>query len=501
MRSYADYLSSQLPHKPVCSLNAIVLAAGEGTRMKSHTPKVLHAMCGKTLLERVLTAVSTLKPMISVVVVRHQAQKVQEAALEINPRIQIALQDDIPGTGRAVYCGLHKLEEIAADCKECRDNEKQEEAENIIVAAADMPLLNGAILSQLAQAHCQSCNMATILTTTLDNPYGYGRIIRDINGSVLRITEEADATKEEREVKEVNTSVYIFNRKALNKALKSVKANNSQKEIYLTDVIEHIAQNGHVGTVVIDNPLWVEGVNTRQQLSKLACAYNQEICDYWMGEGVSIMDPATTWIEDTVAFDEDVSVLPGSFIQGNSCIEQDAIIGPYTTLIDTYVHKAATIERSRIQESTIKERAQIGPWSYLRPGNVIGEGAKAGSFVEMKKAIIDEKAKVPHLSYIGDTHIGARSNVGGGTITANYDGIHKNHTEIGTDVHVGAGNMFVAPVTVGNHVTTGAGSVVRHDVSDNSMVYSENTQHEVKDWELRRKNDPPRDNSSTSSSS
>lgn len=509
MRSYAEHLSSLLPHKAMCSLDVIVLAAGEGTRMKSHTPKVLHTLCGKTLLERVLTAVSTLKPMNTVVVVRHQARRVQEATVGIDPHIHIAQQDNIPGTGRAVHCGLHILEKISKEhkisetSKTSKDSKeaKYKEADNIVVTAGDMPLINGVVLSQLVKAHCHAHSSATILTTKLDNPYGYGRIIRDINGSVLRIIEEADATKEEREVKEVNTSVYIFDRTALCKALKSVKANNSQKEIYLTDVIEHIAQNGHVGTVVVDNPLWVEGVNTRQQLSKLACAYNQEICDYWMSEGVSILDPATTWIEDTVAFDEDVSILPGSFIQGNSRIEQDAIIGPYTTLIDTYVHKAATIERSRIQESTIKEETNVGPWAYLRPGNIIGKGAKAGSFVEMKKAIIDENVKVPHLSYIGDAHIGARSNVGGGTITANYDGVHKNHTEIGTDVHVGAGNMFVAPVTVGNHVTTGAGSVVRHDVSDNSMVYSENTQHEVKDWELRRKNDPQRDNSSTSSSS
>ncbi len=476
MKSYSSHLLSFIPNEPTCSLDAVILAAGEGTRMKSQTPKVLHRLAGKTLLERVMTAVSSIHPQHSMVVIRHQGELVQQAAQQIAPGIDIVFQDDIPGTGRAVQCALAELQK-----------NKKMRAENILVVAGDMPLLNGAILAQLQEEHKKSHNLVTILTANLDDPTGYGRIIRDSDNQVVRIKEEADATNDERAVKEVNTSVYIFDCDILEKALSIVKSNNAQNEIYLTDVIEYCAQHGKVGTLIVKDPLCVEGVNTRQQLSTLARVYNKKICEYWMSEGVSILDPATTWIDDDVICENDVEILPGSFIQGSTVIEHGAVVGPYTTLIDATVHSGATIERSRIQETEIGENATIGPWTYLRTGNIIGKGAKAGSFVEMKKAAIDEGTKVPHLSYIGDAHIGPHSNVGGGTITANYDGERKHHTEIGENVHVGAGNMFVAPVTVGNYVTTGAGSVVRHDVSSNSMVYSENTQHEVKDWELKRR--------------
>jgi bifunctional UDP-N-acetylglucosamine pyrophosphorylase/glucosamine-1-phosphate N-acetyltransferase len=201
-----------------------------------------------------------------------------------------------------------------------------------------------------------------------------------------------------------------------------------------------------------------------------------------MRAGVTILDPDTTWIEDDVELAQDVTVLPGSFLQGHTKVAHDAVIGPYTTLIDATIDADATVERSQVQESHIGRAATIGPWTYLRPGNDLGEESKAGAYVEMKKAHIGNGTKVPHLSYVGDADLGEHTNIGGGTITANYDGVHKHHTHIGSNVHVGAGNLFVAPVDVGDNVTTGAGSVVRHETPDDAMVYSENTQHIVKGW-------------------
>ena len=225
-----------------------------------------------------------------------------------------------------------------------------------------------------------------------------------------------------------------------------------------------------------------EGVNDRVQLAALSKTYNRRVCERWMRDGVTILDPETTWIEDDVQIGRDATILPGSFLQGHTVVGEDAIVGPYTTLIDATVDEGAVVERSRVQESHIGARTNIGPWTYLRPGNEFGEDAKAGAFVEMKKAHIGNGTKVPHLSYVGDAQLGDHTNIGGGTITANYDGVHKNRTTIGSGCHVGAGNLFVAPVEVGDNVTTGAGSVVRHAVPSDTMVYSENTQHNVEGW-------------------
>ncbi len=226
----------------------------------------------------------------------------------------------------------------------------------------------------------------------------------------------------------------------------------------------------------------VEGVNDRVQLAVLAKAHNKRICEHWMRKGVTILDSETTWIEDDVRIERDAVILPGCFLEGQTVIGEGAQVGPYTTLISAVIDADAHVERSRVQETHIGRAANIGPWTYLRPGNDLGEESKAGAFVEMKKAHIGNGTKVPHLSYVGDADLGEHTNIGGGTITANYDGVHKHHTTIGSNVHVGAGNLFVAPVEVGSGVTTGAGSVVRHDVPDDSMVYSENTQHVVEGW-------------------
>ena len=449
---------------------AIILAAGEGTRMRSNKPKVLHTLAGKTFLNRVMDSVSALDPDTLAVVVHYQADRVTEAARSYNERVTIVNQDDKPGTGRAVQCAMAQLAQ-------------QGELEgSVLIAASDMPLLDSDTLSQLLAFHEQSGNGATVLTTVLDDPTGYGRIIRDSEGNVLRIVEQKDANSSELAVHEVNTSVYVFDAAVLSKAIADLKSDNAQGEFYLTDALETAKQDGAVGAFAAPDPLSVEGVNDRVQLAALAKAHNIRVCEQWMRAGVEILDPQTTWIEDDVEIGRDAVILPGSFLQGHTVIGENAVVGPYTTLIDAVVDDEAVVERSRVQESHIGRGTNIGPWTYLRPGNEFGEGAKAGAFVEMKKAHIGNGTKVPHLSYVGDAELGDHTNIGGGTITANYDGVHKNRTKIGAGCHVGAGNLFVAPVEVGDNVTTGAGSVLRHEVPSDSMVYSENTQHNVEGW-------------------
>lgn len=438
--------------------------------MRSSTPKVLHTFAGKTFLERVMASVAALEPSTLAVVVHHQAERVAEAALSYDGDAVIVHQDDVPGTGRAVQCAMDQL------------NAGGTLDGPVLIAASDMPLLDPATLRSLLDFHERSGNGATVLTTNLDDPTGYGRIIRDREGNVLRIVEQRDANSSELAVHEVNTSVYVFDAAVLTAAIAGLDSNNAQGEFYLTDALETAKADGAVGAFAAPDPLSVEGVNDRVQLAALSKAHNRRVCEHWMREGVTILDPDTTWIEDDVELARDVTVLPGSFLQGHTVVGEAAVIGPYTTLIDAVVDAGATVERSRIQGTRIGAEATIGPWTYLRPGNELGRGTKAGAFVEMKNAHIGDGTKVPHLSYVGDAQLGEHTNIGGGTITANYDGVHKHRTHIGSNVHVGAGNMFVAPVEVGDDVTTGAGSVVRHAVPDGAMVYSENTQHVVEGW-------------------
>lgn len=449
---------------------AIILAAGEGTRMRSRTPKVLHTFAGKTFLQRVMASVGAQDPDTLAVVVHHQADRVAAAARSYNDQVEIVNQDDIPGTGRAVQCAMTQLAE------------RGELSGPVLIAASDMPLLDAGTLHDLLEFHEASGNGATVLTTILDDPTGYGRIIRDREGNVLRIVEQKDANRSELAVQEVNTSVYVFEAAVLAKSIAGLKSNNAQGEFYLTDALEMAKADGNVGAFAAPDPLTVEGVNDRVQLSELSKAYNRRICERWMRDGVTILDPATTWIEDDVQIARDAVILPGSFLQGHTVIGEAAVVGPYTTLIDAIVDAGATVERSRVQGTHIGADATIGPWTYLRPGNELGTGTKAGAFVEMKNAHIGDGTKVPHLSYVGDADLGEHTNIGGGTITANYDGVHKHHTHIGSNVHIGAGNLFVAPVEVGDNVTSGAGSVIRHAVPDDAMVYSENTQHVVEGW-------------------
>lgn len=449
---------------------AIILAAGEGKRMKSKTPKVLFSIAGVSFLQRVMRAAKAVDPHVLAVVVPSGDTKIAPVVQHENPQARLIVQDAFEGTGHAVQCAVGQLGDVF-----------QRQSGPVLVLAGDMPLLNGETLTAFVHNHTASGSLASVLTTRLANPTGYGRIVRK-NGQVTRIVEERDATDNQRKINEINTSIYLFDPSILKEGLETLTSNNDQHELYLTDVIAYAARKGRVTSYEAPDPMTVEGVNDRVQLADLARRYNRRLCEKWMRAGVSIQDPSTTWIDDSVRLARDVTILPGCFLHGRTVVEEDAVIGPYTTLIDATVHEGAKVERARVQETIIGKHANIGPFTYLRPGNVLADDTKAGAFVEMKKAHVDHGTKVPHLIYLGDTHIEHDSNVGGGTITANYDGKTKHRTHIGAGVHVGAGNLFVAPVSVGDNVTTGAGSVIRHNVSNGSLVFSENTQHEVKNW-------------------
>ncbi len=454
---------------------AIILAAGQGTRMKSKTPKVLFSIAGVPFIRRVMRAAKATDPRVLSVILARTDEKVTPVVMSENPDTRRVVQDQFKGTGYAVQCAVDQLGDVFGHAE-------QGKFEPVMILAGDMPLLDGQTLTAFARDYENSGSLASVLTTRLSNPFGYGRIVRDGEGNVTSIVEERDATDEQRAIHEVNTSIYLFDPAVLKEGLETLTSDNDQHELYLTDVIAFAATKGRVSSFEAPDPLTVEGVNDRVQLADLAQRYNRRVCEKWMREGVTILDPSTTWIDDSVELARDVTVLPGCFLRGKTVVEEDAVVGPYTTLIDATVHEGAVVERARVQQTEIGKHANIGPWTYLRPGNVLDDDTKAGAFVEMKKAHVDHGTKVPHLIYLGDTHIEHDSNVGGGTITANYDGKNKHRTHIGAGVHIGAGNMLVAPVSVGDGVTTGAGSVIRHDVSDGSLVFSENTQHEVKNW-------------------
>lgn len=474
----------------------IVLAAGEGTRMKSATPKVLHTLAGRSMLGHALAAASGINPQRIAVVVRHERDKVAEHALSLLPQAVIVDQDAIPGTGRAVQCALSVLDATIHAAAVIDGVPLGEEGQGVgdglvgpvVVVSGDVPMLDAETLSELLEAHVSDSNAVTVLTTELDDATGYGRIVRESDGSVAGIVEHKDATDDQRAIREINSGTYVFEADVLRRALGSVDRNNSQGEVYLTDVLALArAEGGAVRAVRTDDPWLVEGANDRAQMAVLRAEFNRRILDYWMREGVTIVDPATTWIDVQVELSRDVTILPGTQLYGDTVIAQDATVGPDTTLTNVVIEKGASVVRTHGSDSHIGERATVGPFAYLRPGTVLGVKGKIGTFVETKNAKIGDGSKVPHLTYAGDVEIGEGTNIGAGSIFANYDGVNKHRSKVGSFSRTGANNLFIAPLTIGDGVYTAAGTVLRQDVPAGHLAVSAGAQRNIEGWVEKRR--------------
>jgi len=449
-------------------LAVVVLAAGQGTRMKSSLPKVLHRIGGRPLVGHVLDTAFALAPARVAVVVRHERDLVAEAVADSGPGVIVVDQDEIPGTGRAVEVALDALADFDGD---------------VLVLSGDVPLLEVDTLASLIQAHRSGAAAATVLSATVDDATGYGRVIRDADGAVARIVEQKDATPEEAAVTEINAGVYVFQAPALRAHLSLVGTANAQGEKYLTDVVALLrASQLTVAVSSAPDAAAALGVNDRVQLSEAARILNARTVRRWQLEGVTILDPATTWIDVTATLAPDVTVLPNTHILRATAIAAGATVGPDTSLVDCEVGENARVTRTDATLAVIGAGANVGPFAYLRPGTELGDNGKIGTFVETKNSTIGARSKVPHLSYIGDTTIGTGVNLGAGAITANYDDITKHRTEIGDEVHTGSHNVFVAPVRIGDGAKTGAGAVIRKDVPAGALALSVSPQRNIEGW-------------------
>lgn len=452
----------------------VVLAAGQGTRMKSSLPKVLHRLGGMPLIGHVLDTAMSLEPETIITVVRHDRDRVSQAIIEHYEHAVIVDQDDVAGTGRAVELALGAL--------------PSDFTGNVVVLSGDVPLLDAPTVAWLMDAHEQSQRALTLLSATLDDPTGLGRIVRDAAGNFVGIVEEKDATEPERSIREINGGVYVFNSAMLRDALQQIDSNNAQGEKYLTDAAAVIATlGGSIDAVVVDDPWMIAGINDRVQLSEAARELNRRIVRRWQLEGVTVQDPASTWIDATVSLAQDVTVLPGSQILGATSVDTGAQIGPDTTLVDCEVAANASIRRSEATLAVLGEGSSVGPFSYLRPGTILGAGGKIGAFVETKNARIGDDSKVPHLSYVGDATIGEHSNVGAGTIFANYDGVEKYETVVGDHVKIGSKNVLVAPVRIEDGTYTAAGTVVRKDVPAGALAMNVSPQRNLDGWVVQNR--------------
>ena len=450
-------------------LAVIILAAGQGTRMRSTRPKVLHPIAGIPIVGHVLVTALALDAAHIIAVVRHDRDTVAAAIQELAPGTIIVDQDDLPGTGRAVEVALAGLP-AGFDG-------------NVVVLSADVPLLDAPTLRSLVSRHRRAGNGLTLLSATLDDPTGAGRIIRASDGALERIVEQKDASPDELLVREVNAGVYVFASGPLRDVLATVGTDNAQGEKYLTDAAAGIRlAGGAVDVVAIDDHWLVAGINDRVQLAAVAAELNARIVRGWQLAGVTVRDPATTWIDAAVTIGEDTEILPNTQLLRATAIGRHATIGPETTLSDSEVGDGATVRRTDGTLAIIGANTTVGPWSYLRPGTVLGVDGKIGTFVETKNSVIGRGSKVPHLSYVGDTTIGEHTNLGAGAITANYDDLAKHRTEIGSHVHTGSHNVCVAPVRIGDGAKTGAGTVVRKDVPAGALAITVASQRNMIGW-------------------
>ena len=455
----------------------IVLAAGEGTRMRSRIPKVLHSVCGRSILGHALAAAGGLGPQRLVVVAGHGREQVSAEAVRLAPDVRVVVQDRLGGTGHAVRMVTEALDVMPGI---------------VVVTYGDMPLLRARTLALLVREHAAAGNAVTVLTARVPEPSGYGRIIRDGSGSLAEIVEEADATPAQRAIDEINSGCYAFDGALLADAVKRVATSNVQGQEYLTDVVAILRGDGYpAGTVLAADPAEIQGVNDRVQLAQVRRAYNARLLEEWMRAGVTIADPAATWIGVDVTLAPDAEILPGTHLEGRTVIGSGARIGPDCLLRDTSVGPGASVLYAVCESAEIGPGADVGPFARLRPGARIGPGAHIGTYVELKNATVGEGSKVPHLTYVGDADIGVQANIGAATVFVNYDGIAKHRSTVGDHVRIGSDTMLVAPVHVGDGAYTAAGSVITEDIPPGALGVARSKQHNSEGWVERRRPGTP----------
>lgn len=459
----------------------VVLAAGAGTRMKSTKQKTLHKIGDRTLLGHALHAAAGINPDHLVTVVGHQREQVspvvEKISNELDREVVQAVQEEQRGTGHAVSCGISPISDFEG---------------TIIVTNGDVPLLTPETIEGLRDTHTVQGNAVTVLSMRLADPTGYGRIIRDTDGSVSAIVEHKDATDEQRLVDEVNSGVFAFDAAALRDALTKLDTNNAQGELYITDVLEIARTAGHgVGAHVAADPQELAGVNDRVQLAAAGRELNRRMVEKAMRGGATIIDPETTWIGVNVTIGTDVTIHPGTQLWGATSIADNAEIGPDSTLTNMQIGTGASVVRTHGSDSVIGVNAKIGPFTYIRPNTIVGEDGKLGGFVEAKNAELGRGTKVPHLTYIGDATVGEESNIGASSVFVNYDGVNKHHTTIGSHVRTGSDTMFIAPVNVGDGAYSGAGTVIKDDVPAGALVVSGGKQRNIEGWVEKKRPGTP----------
>ncbi len=426
---------------------AVVLAAGKGKRMKSALPKVLHRICGRPMIAYVLDTLAALAVPSPIVVVGHEGEQVRAI---LGEGVRTVVQAEQLGTAHAVMQAMPLLEGFAG---------------TVVILYGDVPLLRPETIDTLLAHHRAQGAAATVLTDVRDDPTGYGRIIRDGQGNVRRIVEESDASREEREVREVNAGTYAFEAGALREALRAVRPANVQGEYYLTDAIDVLLRGGHVVAAIVATAAEeCTGINSRRELAAAEALMRTAVLNDLMDAGVTIIDPATTYVHAGVRIGRDTVLHPGTSLEGATLIGEDCAIGPQARLVDAQVGDRVTIVASTVTRSVVGDDSRIGPYSHLRHGVRLGRFVEVGNYAEMKNATIGDRTKVHHKSYIGDATVGAGVNIGAGTITCNYDGRAKHQTVIEDGAFIGSDTMLVAPVRIGREAVTGAGAVVRHDV-------------------------------------
>jgi len=463
-------------------LSTLILAAGEGTRMRSSTPKVLHPIAGRPLVEHAVRAAAGLGPQHLVVVVGHARDAVRaelgRVGEALGREVRTAVQEEQKGTGHAVSCALAELPAGLTG--------------TVLVSYGDVPLLDTETMGALLAEHEKAGNAVTVLTADVADPTGYGRIVRGEDGLVTAIVEHKDASPEQRAITEINSGVYAFDAAVLIDGLSRLSTDNAQGELYLTDVLGIAREDGKgVGALVVADPWVTEGVNDRVQLSVLGAEYNRRIVRRWQREGVTVVDPNTTWIEADVTLSRDVLIEPNTQLKGKTSVGEGSVVGPDTTLTDVRIGAGASVVRVHGSGSDLGDGVNVGPYTFLRPGTKLGAKGKLGAFVETKNADIGVGTKVPHLTYVGDAIVGDHSNIGCSSVFVNYDGVNKHTTVVGSHVRLGADNTLVAPVRIGDGAYSGAGAVIRDDVPPGSLALSAGPQRTIEGWAVRRRPGTP----------